>query len=267
MFVAVRGVDAFVGRFIGAAALGFYQMASRIPQLVTEEVALVVSAVTFPAYARLQLSPLALKKVFFQILMAIVSFCLPLGLGMAILAPDIVQLLLGTSWMPAVTALRLLALAGLIVAVLESGGALFVGAGYPNIGFWVHTTRLLATAATIYPLTVSYGVTGAALAALLGTVGALPVWWRGITAVVGTPDTQSVHDLLVSFAAAGIMSLGVAYVRFLVPHGGVTAVALAVSIGALLYVGVQLLAWAKWRCGVWRLVKDVRAAMLAKGGA
>jgi O-antigen/teichoic acid export membrane protein len=53
-FLIMQGDDIFVGKFLGATMLGFYQLAYRISNMPATEITHVISQVTFPAYSKLQ---------------------------------------------------------------------------------------------------------------------------------------------------------------------------------------------------------------------
>ena len=52
IFLITQGDDIFVGKFLGAAALGLYQLAYRISNLPATEIVHVISRVAFPAYVK-----------------------------------------------------------------------------------------------------------------------------------------------------------------------------------------------------------------------
>jgi len=176
-FLFNQGDDAFLGKVLGVTFLGFYQMAYRIGQLPATEFAKVISQVTFPAYSKLQDNFFKLKEGFLKTLNITVIFMTPLTGGIFILAPDFTQIFLTEKWMPIIPALRILVIAGMIRALLTTGGALFQGKGVPMIDYKMNLIRLLTMIITIYPLTLFFGMSGVALAVALGDFASMPIWY------------------------------------------------------------------------------------------
>ena len=64
IFIGEHIDDIFVGRVLSATALGFYQMAYRISNMLKTEITKVISSVAFPAYAKIQDQQTRLQKAF-----------------------------------------------------------------------------------------------------------------------------------------------------------------------------------------------------------
>jgi O-antigen/teichoic acid export membrane protein len=175
-FLFNQGDDAFLGKVLGVTALGFYQMAYRIGQLPATEFAKVISTVTFPAYSKLQDNLSKLKAGFLKTLNITVIFMVPLAGGIFMLAPEFTQIFLTQKWTPIVSPLRILVIAGMVRALVTTGGALFQGKGLPNIDYKMNFIRLSILAIAIYPLTLVFGISGTALAVALGNFGCIPIW-------------------------------------------------------------------------------------------
>lgn len=169
--------DIFVGRVLSATALGFYQMAYRISNMLETEITNVISSVAFPAYAKIQNQQTRVRKAYFRIMRLIFAVSLPITIGMVLLAPEFTQIFLSEKWMPMVTAMQLLAVAGLIKSIVSAGSPLFVGSGYPNFEFYVQLVRGLTIIIVIYPLIIYMGISGAALGVILSIAGMLVIWY------------------------------------------------------------------------------------------
>lgn len=176
-FIGKHIDDIFVGRVLSATALGFYQMAYRISNMVETEITQVISSVAFPAYAKIQDQGARLRKVYFRIMRLIFAVSLPITMGLVLLAPEFTQVFLGEKWMPMVIAMQLLAVAGLIKSIVSAGRPLFVGSGYPNYAFYVQLIRGLTIIIVIYPLIIYMGISGAAIGVILSITGMLIIWY------------------------------------------------------------------------------------------
>ena len=177
VFIGEHIDDIFVGRVLSAMALGFYQMAYRISNMLETEFTQVISSVAFPAYAKIQDKPARLQKAYFRIMRLTVSISLPITVGMVLLAPEFTRIFLSEKWMPMVSAMQLLAVAGLIKSIVSTGSPLFVGSGFPKYEFYMQLIRGLTILITIYPLILLMGISGAALGVILSITGMLVVWY------------------------------------------------------------------------------------------
>jgi O-antigen/teichoic acid export membrane protein len=177
MFIGAHGDDAVVGKVIGTAALGTYQLAYRLSQLAVTETTYVIERAAFPAYAKLQGEGDRLRSAYFRI--ASVSFALsvPIASAIAILGGDFVRIFLGYQWLPMIPVVRVLAVAALIKSVVSTGSPLFKGVGRPQYEFQMQLARAATVAVLVVPMSIRWGIVGAAAAVLLSTISMLVVWY------------------------------------------------------------------------------------------
>lgn len=175
LFLITRGDHAFVGKLLGATALGFYQLASRISDLPTTEITYVISQVTFPAYSRMQDDIPRLREAYLRVLQLTTFLSFPIAGMIIVLGGDFTRLFLGEKWLPMVPAMQVLALAGMIRSVAATTGPIFHATGKPKVGTIFQLVRLAVLVAAIYHLSVSHGILGTSIAVcisiLVSTVG------------------------------------------------------------------------------------------------
>ena len=177
VFIGEHIDDIFVGRVLSATALGFYQMAYRISNMLETEITQVITGVAFPAYAKLQDQPIRLRKAYFRIMRLTMAISIPIAVGMVFLAPEFTMVFLGEKWMSMVVVIQFLAVAGLVKSIISTGSPLFAGSGYPNYQFYMQLIRGLTIIVVIYPLIMYAGISGAALGVILSMVSMLIIWY------------------------------------------------------------------------------------------
>ena len=177
IFVGEHIDDIFVGRVLSAMALGFYQMAYRISNILETEITNVISSVAFPAYAKIQDQKARLQNAYFRIMRLTITISLPIAVGIVFLAPEFTQIFLSEKWMPMVKAMQLLTVAGLIRSIVSTGSPLFNGSGYPNYEFYMQLIRGFILLLVIYPLIKFMGISGAAMGVILSAGGMLIIWY------------------------------------------------------------------------------------------
>jgi len=167
IFMITQGDDIFAGKLLGAAMLGFYQIAYRISNMPATEISNVISRVSFPLYSKLQDNLSRLKDAYLKILQLVTFISFPMAGLIFILAPEFTRLFLGEEWMPAVPVIQVLVLAGSIRSVITTTIPLFRATGRPKIETRWQVVRLFVLIISIYPLTVTYGILGTSVSVLL----------------------------------------------------------------------------------------------------
>ncbi len=167
VFLINKGDDVFVGKFLGAASLGFYQMAFRVSNTPTTEVSHVVSQVTFPAYSKLQDNMNGLREAYLRVLRVTAFLSVLLAGFIMVLGPDFTRLFLGEKWIPMIPAMQVLVFAGLVRSFQSTTGPLFYASGKPSIDTKWQLLRLLILFGLIYPFTIKWGIMGTSVAVLL----------------------------------------------------------------------------------------------------
>ena len=98
-----------VGHTLGALLLGYYVLAFNLASwpvtLFSQPLRMVAPAL----FARMQDDPARLRRSFGQVLRPLTAVALPVCAGIAVVAPQLVELVYGTDWLPAAVVLRWLA--------------------------------------------------------------------------------------------------------------------------------------------------------------
>jgi lipopolysaccharide exporter len=176
IYLVTQGDNIVVGKLLGAAALGFYQMAYQISNMPATEITHVISQVTFPAYSKLQADIPKLKDAYLKVLQLTTFLSFPVAGLIFVLAPDFTRIFLGEKWLPMVPAMQILVFAGLLRSIQATIGPLFMGMGNPKLDTKGQCLRLLVLAISIYPLTIHFGISGASLA-VVASILATTIWF------------------------------------------------------------------------------------------
>ena len=121
----------------------------------------------FPAYAMVQDNIAEFRQAFLRLLQRTALLALPLAIAMVIAAEPIVLGLLGETWEPVVTPLRIVAIFSLVRSFGGTAGAVFQAAGRPQLVPLFTLPQAITIVPALLILTPRYGVTGAALAMLI----------------------------------------------------------------------------------------------------
>ncbi len=105
---------AVVAKLLGQAALGLYGFAWQIASLPVDRVGALVGQVATPLFARVQDVRAELARYLLRLTEALSYTALPIGIGLILVAPELVQVILGGQWGPAVLPLQILAGYGIV---------------------------------------------------------------------------------------------------------------------------------------------------------
>jgi O-antigen/teichoic acid export membrane protein len=118
LFYLNRNADnILVGRFLGAASLGAYQVGYNLMIIPLQQLAGPVQDVLFPAMSRAQHDKPAVAQAWIRANRVICALSIPALAGLMVTAPDFVHALLGDKWHEAVPVITVLAWVGLLQSV------------------------------------------------------------------------------------------------------------------------------------------------------
>ncbi len=173
-YLYTQSDNIIVGRILGVAPLGIYQNAYKISTAPLTEVGNVFYTVTFPVFSKISGEANRLKSAFFK--NTLVNFVLMTAAGVFIyiFAGPIVNILFGKGWETAVPVVKLLSVLGVVRGVTSSTGSLLVAKEKQKYTAVVTIVSTLGLWVSIIPLTHAYGIIGAGLSAIIGTLISLP---------------------------------------------------------------------------------------------
>jgi len=208
-FAGMHGSAVVVGKVLGTAALGLFQVARRIPEMTVDKITVTLGEVSFPAYAQIQNSREDLREAYGRIAGVSAALTFPAAVGIAVTGSVFVAAFLGRQWEPMIPALVILSLASLVRSAAFTGRSFFLGGGKPYLAFQMQAMRAMVLIVSVYPLTLRWGIAGAASSMLLGNLGMAAVWHMKIRSRFGLAG----RDLAVVFglpaAASSAMAAGI----------------------------------------------------------
>ncbi|MBA7668913.1 Lipopolysaccharide biosynthesis protein WzxC [subsurface metagenome] len=253
IFLTTQGDDIFVGKFLGATALGFYQLAYRISNMPATEITHVISQVTFPAYSKLQDDIPKLREAYLKVLQLTAFLSFPIAGLIFILAPDFTRIFLGEKWMSMVPAMQVLTVYGMLRSIGATNGPVFQAIGRPDISTKLQFLNVLMLAIFIYPLTMEWDILGTSIAVSLCSVLKAPISFYIATKVVRCSFREFLKKIWIPFLNIS-MTIGCIYfVQLTFPEqSGIPWFSLLCVIGIILYIGFSLIADKYFGCDLVR---------------
>jgi O-antigen/teichoic acid export membrane protein len=198
--------NAVIGKVLGMGALGYYALAFQLANLPAVEARAVITRVMFPAFSKLQGQLPALREAYLKVLKVVTTLAVPAAAGIAVLAPEIVKTVYGEKWLPMVGALHILCVFGVAESLAATTEPVFRAIGKPQVGFYVVSLKLMFMVTMIYPLTLRYGIVGAALAVTVPACIEQVVLWVVLSYALECPMKLVIKGLGFPVAAAGGMA-------------------------------------------------------------
>lgn len=204
-----------VGRWLGAQALGVYALASQLMTAPAVIFGQILDRVLFPTMALVQQDPARLARAYRSGVAACALFVLPAGVILAIIAPELVLVLLGNGWEGIVAPLQILALGMLFRTSYKLSDSIARATGAVYARAWRQAAFAIAV-----------------------TVGSLIGQFWGLTGVVlGVIAAVGMNFFLM--AQLSLTLTGMSWSDFAMAHR--PGIALAGTIGAGMWVLVERL--------------------------
>jgi O-antigen/teichoic acid export membrane protein len=106
-----------LGKVSGEATLGLYTMADDLAHLPGQKISPVINMLISPVMAELQTDIDALREAFYRTVRLTAAIVVPMQAGIALVAEDMVVVLLGPKWLPTVPLIRLISLYATVRAI------------------------------------------------------------------------------------------------------------------------------------------------------
>jgi O-antigen/teichoic acid export membrane protein len=205
----ITNIDNFaVGYFLGTAALGLYSVAYGFGTIPGQLVSGPAASALFPSLSKVR-DIEVLRQGYLESFGYVIGVVAPTAIGLAVVAPEVANILLGPTWAPATPSLFILAFYGFARAPIDFSGALFSAVGRPRIVAELNFYVLVASILPLVPLTLAYGIAGTAIAMTVPVVLVSVVSIVRSAQVLRTKVRDFAARSVRAILAAGAMGLAV----------------------------------------------------------
>lgn len=174
-----HGDDIVVGKLLGTYSLGIYQQAYKISTLPITEIGETFQKVTFPLYSKMVAESKSLKKIYLKLLLTTLLIILPFAAVLFLIPEKIILILLGSNWLSAVPVLKVLAIFAVVKTIANGTFPVLLAHKRQDLVMFLTFVGILGLAFSIYPLINIYGLVGAGLATIIGSLVMIPpaLYW------------------------------------------------------------------------------------------
>ena len=241
-----------IGRMISPAALGTFTVGKDTSSLVTQELIAPLQRTLLPSFSAIKNDKERLRRTIVLANRVLLTASLPLGFGLALLAPNVVLILLGPEWTEAVFVLQVLAPTSAIMLGVAATNPMFMALKKVRAMF----ARTVLVGILIWPFLYigisTYGLKGAVVALALSRIPSIFINAFAMKKYAGVSIVSSLLGGWRAFIAVAVMSILI----ILIPHetsfdrDAVTAVLDSVPLvvlGAAVYCFTHVSIW--WLSG------------------
>lgn len=195
------------GRMFSAAQVGLYFQPRELSMRIMLIINPIVTRVGLPLIAKVQNDRQALAKIYADTILMTASINFPVYAALALFAPEVVGIVLGSKWMAASGFMRAVAIWCAIRSIGNPIGSLLVGTGRTRQALVSSVTITLLVFSTVWLSADRFGLVGIpyALAALY-TALIIPFWYFNVEPASGLSFVRY-HTQLAKPAAATAAAL------------------------------------------------------------
>lgn len=202
-----------VGKVLGKAPLGDYQMAYNLMLTPIQNISSVIAQATFPAFARIQDDNGRFRQAYTRSCMLIALISFPVMAGLGVVADPMIRTILGAKWIGAIRVFQILAPVGIVQSVQTTVGQIYMAKGRTDWFFrWGIASGLILVSSFL--VGIHFGILGVATAYCIAFIG--------ITMIPG---------FLIPFRLIGLKLAD--FARALLPQILITALMAGICIGWL----------------------------------
>jgi len=200
---------AVAGRLLGKAALGAYSFAWTIAEVPLDRICALVTRVTPAVFSAVQRDHAALRRYVLRITEGLALLAWPAGFGMALVARDLVLVVLGDQWRATVGPLQVLGVSAALRSVIPIVPQVLFIVGESRRAFRYGVLGVLIMPVSFWLLGRHWGATGIAAAWLLASpLLTIPVLWL-VFRRIHLPVRAYFQALWPALSACVLMSAGV----------------------------------------------------------
>jgi lipopolysaccharide exporter len=233
-----------IGGELGTTTMGNYFVAADVATAPTEEIVGPMSRGIYPVYSHLLDARPQLIDSFLLVLSSTTYLCVPLGMGLSAIAPNLVPLVLGDQWLAAIQLIEYLGICGIAMALVMTVEPLLVATGRARVFASFQWLQLLILAPALIYAGKALGVVAVAAAKTVILTLSLPIWFYVVSRAELISARRMLGAVLPALLAGITMYVGVRAVGKVPMPSEVLMLISQLIAGAGIYI---TLSWSIWR--------------------
>jgi lipopolysaccharide exporter len=259
---AIFNADTFlIGSVAGSITLGYYTLAFQWGSMICGVVGAIVHSVLFPTLSRMQRDKEGLRAAYLVVLRYVSLIGILANVTLLLTADAFLYYILGhgsDKWLPALGALKILAVYGMIRVVLEPLGPVLMAVGRTQLLFIGTITAAAIEIIALYPSIKMFGIEGAAVTVTCAYAAQYFVYYPYIKREFGISLGAILHSVAPALVSGAVLvAAGYLYDYFVEQvAGNVSYLICKMAMCLVVYLGTYTLLTRG------NVVREVRAMFL-----
>ncbi len=233
-----------IGRFLGAAPLGIFTLASSVILVPFSRIAVPIAEVLFPAFSRMQDDHERMTVSWIRATRLVGAISVPSLVGLAVLADEFVELVLGARWSAAVPVIQILAWVGLIQSLQTLNSNILMALDRTGT-LLRYSVFFFVANVSAYIVGLQWGIVGVAACYAISCTIVEPIYAWLTCRALGTSLWTFGRGIAGVVQAAAIMGVALLVGRTLLERADVLT---GISFGLLVVLGTAIyLPCVAWR--------------------
>lgn len=230
-----QGFALIVGKQYSASDVGLFNRGFALTQLPNQLFTGLAGKVALPLFSERADDPEALRRGMQRGLEGVMFFSTPAFVGLAVLAPELVELLYGDQWERAAPVVSILALAGILMPLQSANGNLLLAKGMSKTFFRIELAKKSIGIALVVTASF-YGIEAVAWAYLAASMVWLFLNTRHTASLIGFGLLDQLRHISGIILVSGIMGAVVLVYRQWTDLPLIADIASSVALGVTTYM-------------------------------
>lgn len=202
---AMRRLDLMIlGIFLSSAQVGFFSVANRLMLSAGMLTYYSIQQIGLPVLSRLAHDRAAHLEAISRTLRLVSLLCLPILVGLALVADIMIPLALGEKWRGSVLPFQILSAFGIFYALSLIAGQILLSAGFAGLFVRLSFVNVVMFLAAV-TLAAPYGMAAAALSGGVANMLAVPIYGMALRRTLGVSLRRCALDQWPIWTATGMM--------------------------------------------------------------
>jgi O-antigen/teichoic acid export membrane protein len=243
-FFDVKIDDVVVAGVAAPVAMGQYTVSCELGALPLTELMDPISRALFPNYARLAREPELLRDTYLRVLSTTATICIAFGAGLALVARDVVAVVLGSQWTEVSPLFVVFAIAGAVNGISNTVFAVINATGESRSAAIQGWMRVLACLPAMLWAASTGVLMNFALARLTMSFLLMPTYFVRLRTVIPIGFADLMRAVWRPLTAAGVMALALTAAAFNTHIDNVfLRLPAECAFGAAIFIATQLVLW------------------------
>ncbi|MBL1210215.1 oligosaccharide flippase family protein, partial [Geminocystis sp. GBBB08] len=239
-FFEKKSDNLLIGYFLGEIALGYYAIAYRVLEVITQLLVGTINQVALPTFSRLQTNMTLFRQTFLQAIQFTSLIAFPAFLGLLALTSEIIIIVFGKQWIPSIPVLQILVFLGILSSFAYFNWSVFLALGKPYLKFCLSLINILISF-TVAFFVVKWGITAVALTFVISSYLIFPFTLWTLTKLISISLKQYLQQFITPLISSFIMMLAILSVKYFFAMYFNTIILLIIcTIFAILSYGISI---------------------------